>query len=95
MEPQPQFGLLSHISSLRLSSGHSGLVHHSLMALKARFLFLILGYLTQAELFVRQRERPGLRSPAVAWPPSLSAGRRVLMQLFLHPGTLATELWSG
>ena len=32
--------------------------------------------LPQAELFVRQRERPGLRSPAVAWPPSLSAGRR-------------------
>ena len=26
---------------------------------------------------VRQRERPGLRSPAVAWPPSLSAGRHV------------------
>ena len=32
--------------------------------------------LPQAELFVRQRERPGLRSPAVAWPPRLSAGRR-------------------
>ena len=25
---------------------------------------------------VRQRERPGLHSPAVAWPPRLSAGRR-------------------
>ena len=33
--------------------------------------------LPQAELFVRQRERPGLRSPAVAWPPRLSVGRRV------------------
>ena len=32
--------------------------------------------LPQAELFFRQRERPGLRSPAVAWPPRLSAGRR-------------------
>ena len=32
--------------------------------------------LPQAELFVRQRERPGLRSQAVAWPPRLSAGRR-------------------
>ena len=30
----------------------------------------------QAELFVRQRERPGLHSQAVAWPPRLSAGRR-------------------
>ena len=30
--------------------------------------------LPQAELFVRQRERPGLRSPAVAWPPRRSAG---------------------
>ena len=32
--------------------------------------------LPQAELFVRQRERPGLHSQAVAWPPRLSAGRR-------------------
>ena len=32
--------------------------------------------LPQAELFVRQRERPGLPSQAVAWPPRLSAGRR-------------------
>ena len=32
--------------------------------------------LAQAELFVRQRERPGLHSQAVAWPPRLSAGRR-------------------
>ena len=31
---------------------------------------------TQAELFVRQRERPGLHSQAVAWPPRRSAGRR-------------------
>ena len=30
----------------------------------------------QAELFVRQREGPGLHSPALAWPPRLSAGRR-------------------
>ena len=30
----------------------------------------------QAELFVRQRERPGLPSQALAWPPRLSAGRR-------------------
>ena len=28
--------------------------------------------LPQAELLVRQRERPGLHSPAVAWPPRLS-----------------------
>ena len=28
------------------------------------------------ELFVRQRERPGLHSQAVAWPHRLSAGRR-------------------
>ena len=27
-------------------------------------------------LFVRQRERPGLPSQVVAWPPRLSAGRR-------------------
>ena len=32
--------------------------------------------LSQAELFVRQRERPGLHSQAVAWPPRRSAGRR-------------------
>ena len=32
--------------------------------------------LPQAELFVRPRERPGLHSPAVAWPPRRSAGRR-------------------
>ena len=32
--------------------------------------------LPQAELFVRQRERPGLPSQALAWPPRLSAGRR-------------------
>ena len=32
--------------------------------------------LPQAELFVRQRVRPGLPSQAVAWPPRLSAGRR-------------------
>ena len=32
--------------------------------------------LPQAELFVRQRERPGLQSTAVAWLPRLSAGRR-------------------
>ena len=32
--------------------------------------------LPQAELFVRQRERPGLPSQVVAWPPRLSAGRR-------------------
>ena len=32
--------------------------------------------LPQAELFVRQRERPGLPSQAVAWPPRRSAGRR-------------------
>ena len=32
--------------------------------------------LPQAELFVRQRERPGLPSQAIAWPPRLSAGRR-------------------
>ena len=32
--------------------------------------------LLQAELFVRQRERPGLPSQALAWPPRLSAGRR-------------------
>ena len=32
--------------------------------------------LPQTELFVRQRERPGLHSQAVAWPPRLSAGRR-------------------
>ena len=32
--------------------------------------------LPQAELFVRQIERPGLHSQAVAWPPRLSAGRR-------------------
>ena len=32
--------------------------------------------LPQAELFVRQRERPGLHSQAVAWPPRRSAGRR-------------------
>ena len=32
--------------------------------------------LPQEELFVRQRERPGLPSQAVAWPPRLSAGRR-------------------
>ena len=30
--------------------------------------------LPQAELFVEQRERPGLHSQAVAWPPRLSAG---------------------
>ena len=36
-----------------------------------------LGSVTpQAELFVRQRERPGLHSQAVAWPPRRSAGRR-------------------
>ena len=33
-------------------------------------------HLPQAELFVRQRERPGLPSQEVAWPPRLSAGRR-------------------
>ena len=32
--------------------------------------------LPQAELFVMQRERPGLHSQAVAWPPRRSAGRR-------------------
>ena len=32
--------------------------------------------LPQAELFVRQRERPGLPSQALAWPPRRSAGRR-------------------
>ena len=31
--------------------------------------------LPQAELFVRQRERPRLPSQAVAWPPRLSPGR--------------------
>ena len=31
-----------------------------------------------AELFVRQRERPGLHSQAVAWLPRRSAGRREL-----------------
>ena len=30
--------------------------------------------LPQAELFVRQRERPGLPSQALAWPPRLSIG---------------------
>ena len=34
----------------------------------------------QAELLVRQRERPGLRSQAVAWPPRLSAGRKIRVQ---------------
>ena len=32
--------------------------------------------LPQAELFVTQRERPGLPSQVVAWPPRLRAGRR-------------------
>ena len=33
--------------------------------------------LPQAELFVRQRERPGLHSQAVAWPPRRAEGIRV------------------
>ena len=33
--------------------------------------------LPQAELFVRQRERPGMPSQALSWPPRRSAGWRV------------------
>ena len=45
--------------------------------------------LPQAVLFVRQRERPGLPSQAVAWPPRLSAGRRAPRVLGPEGGEVA------
>ena len=51
--------------------------------------------LPQAELFVRQRERPGLPSQALAWPPRRSAGRTNLCLDFFFLRLFLPLKWSS